>query len=114
MYTAVELTRSMVTWAAMVATESDDLSHVVKAAAPAKPQVALVAGWSARAWVQLHGGIGDDRRDAVGHLTARLTAIDHLLGDGRQLTNQLAAQLTDVQALLSRSARRYGVTAQGC
>ena len=30
---------------------------------------------------------------SVGRLTARLTAIDHLLGDGRQLTTQLARGL---------------------
>ena len=34
--------------------------------------------------IQLHGGIGMTAEYSVGHLTARLTAIDHLLGDGRQ------------------------------
>ena len=31
---------------------------------------------------------------AVGHLTARLTAIDHLLGDGRQQIKNLSRRLT--------------------
>ena len=41
--------------------------------------------------IQLHGGIGMTAEYAVGHLTARLTAIDHLLGDGREQVRNLPA-----------------------
>ena len=44
--------------------------------------------------IQLHGGIGMTAEYAVGHLTARLTAIDHLLGDGRQQVRNLSRRLT--------------------
>ena len=33
--------------------------------------------------IQLHGGIGMTAEYAVGHLTARLTAIEHTYGDTR-------------------------------
>ena len=45
--------------------------------------------------IQLHGGIGMTMEYAVGHMTARLTAIDHLLGDGREQTKHLVETLGD-------------------
>ena len=50
--------------------------------------------------IQLHGGIGMTAEYAVGHLTARLTAIDHLLGDGREQTAYLARTIGDYEVVV--------------
>jgi alkylation response protein AidB-like acyl-CoA dehydrogenase len=95
MYTAVELTRSTVTWAAMVAAESDDPAHVVEAAARAKLQVARAGRLVAQEAVQLHGGIGMTAEYAVGHHLARVTALNRWLGDADAMVHQLAVSLED-------------------
>ena len=41
--------------------------------------------------IQLHGGIGVTAEYSVGHYTSRLTALDHLLGDGDWALARLAA-----------------------
>ena len=89
MYTSLELTRSIVSWATMVLAD-DDVSPEKKreAAARAKLQVSKAGRHIGQEAIQLHGGIGMTAEYSVGRLTARLTAIDHLLGDGRQLTGQ--------------------------
>ena len=94
MYTSLELTRSIVSWATMVLAD-DDVSPEKKreAAARAKLQVSKAGRHIGQEAIQLHGGIGMTAEYSVGWLTARLTAIDHLLGDGRQLTGQLARGL---------------------
>ena len=96
MYTSLELTRSMVSWATMVLAD-DDVTPARKreAAARAKLQVSKAGRHIGQEAIQLHGGIGMTAEYSVGWLTARLTAIDHLLGDGRQHTTQLARGLTD-------------------
>jgi alkylation response protein AidB-like acyl-CoA dehydrogenase len=93
MYTAVELTRSMVTWAAMVAAEVDDPAHVVEAAARAKLQVARAGRLVGQEAVQLHGGIGMTAEYAVGHHLARITALTRWLGDATAQVGHLAAGL---------------------
>jgi alkylation response protein AidB-like acyl-CoA dehydrogenase len=93
MYTAVELTRSTVTWAAMVAAESDDPDQVVEAAARAKLQVARAGRLVGQEAVQLHGGIGVTAEYAVGHHLARITALNRWLGDADAMVHQLAGSL---------------------
>ncbi|WP_027863151.1 acyl-CoA dehydrogenase family protein [Marmoricola sp. URHB0036] len=95
MYTSLELTRSIVTWATMVlADEDSDAEKKREAAARAKLQVSKAGRHIGQEAIQLHGGIGMTAEYAVGHLTARLTAIDHLLGDGRQQIKNLSRRLT--------------------
>lgn len=95
MYTALELTRSIVTWATMVAAESDDPSAVRAAASRAKLQTAHAGRLIGQEAIQLHGGIGMTAEYAVGHVTSRLTAINHWLGDARDQVAALSATLTD-------------------
>ena len=91
MYTSLELTRSIVTWATMViADPSSSPEQVTEAARRAKLQVSTAGRHIGQEAIQLHGGIGMTAEYAVGHYTARLTAIDHLLGDGREQTAHLA------------------------
>ena len=95
MYTSLELTRSIVTWATMVAAESDDPAAVRSAAARAKLQTARAARLIGQEAIQLHGGIGMTAEYAVGHYTSRLTALNHWLGDAHEQVAHLAATLTD-------------------
>ncbi|MCW2807692.1 MAG: acyl-CoA dehydrogenase [Marmoricola sp.] len=95
MYTSLELTRSIVIWATMVlADESTSAEKKREAAARAKLQVSRAGRHIGQEAIQLHGGIGMTAEYSVGHLTARLTAIDHLLGDGRQQVRNLSRRLT--------------------
>jgi alkylation response protein AidB-like acyl-CoA dehydrogenase len=95
LYTALELTRSIVTWATMVAAESDDPGAIRTAAARAKLQTAHAGRLIGQEAIQLHGGIGMTAEYAVGHYTARLTALNHWLGDAREQVAALSAGLTD-------------------
>jgi alkylation response protein AidB-like acyl-CoA dehydrogenase len=95
MYTSLELTRSIVTWATMVLADADsDTEKKREAASRAKLQVSKAGRHIGQEAIQLHGGIGMTAEYSVGHLTARLTAIDHLLGDGRQQIKNLSRRLT--------------------
>ncbi|WP_310962579.1 acyl-CoA dehydrogenase family protein [Nocardioides terrisoli] len=93
-YTSLELTRSIVNWATMVAADGMP-EQVVDAAARAKLQVARAGRHIGQEAIQLHGGIGMTAEYAVGHHTARLTAINHWLGDDRTMVAQLSSSLTD-------------------
>ena len=96
MYTSVELTRSIVMWATMVlADRGSSAEKVTEAARRAKLQVSRAGRHVGQEAIQLHGGIGMTAEYAVGHLTTRLTAIDHLLGDGREQARHLVQTLTD-------------------
>jgi alkylation response protein AidB-like acyl-CoA dehydrogenase len=95
LYTALELTRSIVTWATMVAAESDDPAAIVAAAARAKLQAVRAGRLIGQEAIQLHGGIGMTAEYAVGHYTSRLTALTHWLGDADDQVRLLAATLTD-------------------
>jgi alkylation response protein AidB-like acyl-CoA dehydrogenase len=94
-YTSLELTRSMVTWATMVAAEHDDPTAVIEAAARAKLQTARAALHVGQEAIQLHGGIGMTAEYAVGHYTARLTALNHWLGAADEQLTRLSGGLTD-------------------
>ncbi|HET9500335.1 MAG TPA: acyl-CoA dehydrogenase family protein [Marmoricola sp.] len=94
-YTQLELTRSIVTWATMVAAEDDDPKAVVSAARRAKLQTARAGRQIGQEAIQLHGGIGMTAEYSVGHHTARLTVINHWLGDAREQVAALADDLTD-------------------
>lgn len=100
MYTSVELTRSIVEWASMVIADPGSTSEqVTEAARRAKLQVSKAGRHVGQEAIQLHGGIAMTDEYAVGHMTARLTAIDHLLGDGRAQSAHLVGALTDHEVI---------------
>ncbi|GGF41304.1 acyl-CoA dehydrogenase [Marmoricola endophyticus] len=94
MYTSVELTRSIVMWATMVLADAGDPALVKDAARRSKLQVSRAGRHIGQEAIQLHGGIGMTMEYAVGHITTRLTTIDHLLGDGREQGRALRENLT--------------------
>lgn len=95
MYTSLELTRSIVGWATMVlADPSSTPERVREAASRAKLQVSNAGRHIGQETIQLHGGIAMTDEYSAGHFTARLTAIDHLMGDGRAMTRRLMGDLT--------------------
>jgi alkylation response protein AidB-like acyl-CoA dehydrogenase len=91
MYTDLELTRSIVTWATMVAAFSDDSAAIKEAAARAKLQTVRAARRIGQEAIQLHGGIGVTDEFSIGHFTSRLTALSHWLGDAREQVSALSA-----------------------
>ncbi|NEM04629.1 acyl-CoA dehydrogenase family protein [Geodermatophilus normandii] len=88
MYVSLELARSTALWASMVADAGGD---VVAAAVRARLQTSRAGRHVGKEAIQLHGGIGVTAEYSVGHYTSRLTAIDHLLGDGDWAADRLAA-----------------------
>ncbi|MGY1727330.1 acyl-CoA dehydrogenase family protein [Geodermatophilus sp. SYSU D01062] len=88
MYVSLELARSTALWASMVADTGGD---VVTAADRARLQTSRAGRHVGKEAIQLHGGIGVTAEYSVGHYTSRLTAIDHLLGDGDWAADRLAA-----------------------
>ena len=92
MYVSVELARSTVLYEGMAL--ADDPYD-----ATATSRAKVVTGQSGRhvgqEAIQLHGGIGMTAEYAVGHYTARLTAIEHTFGDTRWHLARLAAALDD-------------------
>jgi alkylation response protein AidB-like acyl-CoA dehydrogenase len=93
MYTDLELTRSVVTWATLVAADSDDPAALHDAAARAKLQTARAGRRISQEAVQLHGGIGVTDEYAIGHYASRLTALNHWLGDAREQVSVLSGTL---------------------
>ena len=90
MYVSLELARSTVMWATLVVDADGD---VVTAADRARLQTSRAARHIGKEAIQLHGGIGVTAEYSVGHHTSRLTAIDHLLGDGDWALARLAADV---------------------
>jgi alkylation response protein AidB-like acyl-CoA dehydrogenase len=90
MYVSLELARSLALWASMVQEAGGD---VVQAADRARLTVSRAGRHIGKEAIQLHGGIGVTAEYSVGHYTSRLTAIDHLLGDGDWAANRLAANV---------------------
>ncbi|MGY1680907.1 acyl-CoA dehydrogenase family protein [Geodermatophilus sp. SYSU D01176] len=88
MYVSLELARSTTLWAAMVADAGGD---VVAAADRARLQTSRAGRHIGKEAIQLHGGIGVTAEYTIGHHTSRLTAIDHVLGDGDWALSRLAA-----------------------
>ncbi|QCX27653.1 acyl-CoA dehydrogenase family protein [Nocardioides jishulii] len=98
MYVAVELSTSMVWWATMVASERD-ASATREAAERAALQVSRAGRLVGQEAIQLHGGIGMTAEYPVGNITAHLTALDHLLGDGGHHLRSLSQRLEGYGAI---------------
>jgi alkylation response protein AidB-like acyl-CoA dehydrogenase len=96
MYVSLELARSIALWASMVQEAGGD---VVQAADRARLQVSRAGRHIGKEAIQLHGGIGMTAEYSVGHYTSRLTAIDHLLGDGDWALGRLAASVTSYETV---------------
>ncbi|RBY90402.1 acyl-CoA dehydrogenase [Blastococcus sp. TBT05-19] len=90
MYVSLELARSTALWASMVQDAGGD---VVSAADRARLQTSRAGRHIGKEAIQLHGGIGVTAEYKVGHYTSRLTAIDHVLGDGDWAADRLAAEV---------------------
>lgn len=91
MYVQLELARSLAVWATMVL--ADGSSEVPVATSRAALQVSRAGRHIGQEAIQLHGGIGMTAEYSIGSYTSRLTALDHLLGDGN---HHLAALAADV------------------
>ncbi len=92
MYVSLELARSTVMWATLVVDADGD---VVTAGDRVRLQTSRASRHIGKEAIQLHGGIGVTAEYKVGHYTSRLTAIDHLLGDGDWALARLAARVND-------------------
>jgi alkylation response protein AidB-like acyl-CoA dehydrogenase len=92
MYVSLELARSTALWATMVIDAGGD---VVSAADRARLQVSRASRHIGQEAIQLHGGIGMTAEYKIGHYTSRLTAIDHVLGDGDWALARLAGTVDD-------------------
>ncbi len=92
MYVSLELARSTALWASMVLEAGGD---VVRAADRARLQSSRAGRHVGKEAIQLHGGIGMTAEYKVGHYTSRLTAIDHVLGDGDWAADRLAGSVYD-------------------
>jgi alkylation response protein AidB-like acyl-CoA dehydrogenase len=92
MYVSLELARSVALWASLVQDAGGD---VVSAADRARLQVSRAGRHIGKEAIQLHGGIGVTAEYSVGHYTSRLTAIDHLLGDGDWAVARLAGTVAE-------------------
>jgi hypothetical protein len=90
MYVSLELARSTALWASMVQEAGGD---VVAAADRARLQTSRAGRHIGKEAIQLHGGIGVTAEYSVGHHTSRLTAIDHVLGDGDWALSRLAVDV---------------------
>jgi alkylation response protein AidB-like acyl-CoA dehydrogenase len=96
MYVSLELARSTALWASMVQDAGGD---VVAAADRARLQVSRAGRHIGKEAIQLHGGIGVTAEYSVGHYTSRLTAIDHLLGDGDWALSRLAENVGNYETV---------------
>jgi alkylation response protein AidB-like acyl-CoA dehydrogenase len=94
MYVSLELARSLTLWATMVLA-SGDREATAHAAARAGLQVSRAGRHVGQEAIQLHGGIGMTAEHGIGSYTSHLTALDHLLGDGRHHLGRLAAAVGD-------------------
>ena len=98
MYTSLELTHSLVDWATMVVAAGDPV-EVADAAARVGLQVSRGGRHIGQESIQLHGGIGMTAEFRVGMITAHLTWLDHLLGDGAHHRTRLMSTVTDHGAI---------------
>ena len=90
MYVSLELARSVALWATMVLA-SGTPQAVREAASRAGLQVSRAGRHVGQEAIQLHGGIAMTAEYSVGSYTSRLTALDHLLGDGQFHLAELAS-----------------------
>jgi alkylation response protein AidB-like acyl-CoA dehydrogenase len=96
MYVSLELARSLALWASMVQEAGGD---VVQAADRARLTVSRAGRHIGKEAIQLHGGIGVTAEYSVGHYTSRLTAIDHLLGNGDWAVARLAENVANYETV---------------
>ena len=89
MVVALEQARSMMFFAAMMASE-DDAAARAKAMSAAKVQIGRSARFTGQQAVQMHGGIAMTHDYKVGHLFKRLTMIDVAYGDADVHVRRLA------------------------
>ncbi|MDP3894275.1 acyl-CoA dehydrogenase family protein [Nocardioides sp.] len=100
LYVELELARSIVQYAAMTMADDDaTVEERVATASRAKVVVGKAGRLIGQEAIQMHGGIGMTAEYAVGHLTARLTAIEHTWGDTRQHVAALASQVGEHRAV---------------
>lgn len=92
MYTSLELARSATLYAAMTLAENPTDGITASRTKVVIGQAGRHIGQEA---IQLHGGIGMTAEYTVGHLTSRLTAIEHTFGDTRQHLAGLSAGIGD-------------------
>lgn len=90
MYVSLELARSMSLYATM-AVDDGKLDPVI--ASRAKLQIGRSGRHVGQEAIQLHGGIGMTAEYPVGHYTARLTAIDQILGSSDDHLRVLVANV---------------------
>ena len=90
MYVSLEQARSLALWASMVL-DSGSGEEAAVAAARAALGVSRAGRHIGQEAIQLHGGIGMTAEYSIGSYTSRLTALDHLLGDGNHHLGRLAA-----------------------
>ncbi|UGT45316.1 acyl-CoA dehydrogenase family protein [Nocardia yamanashiensis] len=94
MYVSLELARSMSLYASM--SLADGMIDPL-VASRAKLRIGRSGRHIGQEAIQLHGGIGMTAEYPVGHYTARLTAIEHTLGDSSDHLRYLAGQVADHQ-----------------
>lgn len=98
MYVSLELVRSVALWATMVLDAGGD---VVAAADRARLQTSRAGRHIGQEAIQLHGGIGMTAEYKLGHYTSRLTALDHVLGDGDTALGRLAAAVSSYTTVVA-------------
>ena len=94
MYVSLELATSLAVWATMVL-DAGKPDEMAEAASRATLQVSRAGRHIGQEAIQLHGGIGVTAEYSIGSYASRLTALDHLLGDGDHHLRQLAAAVGD-------------------
>lgn len=100
MYVSLELARSAITWATIVAAdEGSSAEDVASAASHAALQVARAGRHIALDAIQLHGGIGMTAEYSVGHFSSRILAIGQIIGDEGFHGDRLAAHVGDHDVL---------------
>jgi alkylation response protein AidB-like acyl-CoA dehydrogenase len=100
LYVQLELARSTVQFAAMALAGSSGRDPADCALVSRTKVVVGKAGrLIGQEAIQMHGGIGMTAEYAVGHLTARLTAIEHTYGDTRQHLAALARSVAGHQTV---------------
>jgi alkylation response protein AidB-like acyl-CoA dehydrogenase len=90
LYVSLELARSIALWATMVL-DGGSGEEASVAASRAALQISRAGRHLGQEVIQLHGGIGMTAEYSIGSYTSRLTALDHLLGDGSHHLALLAA-----------------------
>lgn len=98
LYVSLQLATSIVQWATMVL-EAGDPAAISAAARRTTLMVSRASRHIGQEAIQLHGGIGMTAEYAVGSYTSRLTAIDHLFGDGSFAVGALADGVGGYDAL---------------